>query len=110
MVILAVVVMLVLEGLAMYAAHRAAVEVARGAATQAAEAFVHSSGSEAAAARVAEGIAAEGEVRLISASYHKGTTRWYEVTVCAQPKSYVLARLPYVRDYLLQESTAVVHF
>lgn len=109
-IVLAVVVVLVLDGVAMYAAHRTAIEVAKAAAEQAAEAFVASQGSEQAGQEVVRGIADEAGVELVSATYHKASSRWYEVTVRVTPDSYVLDHLPYVRDHLAQESTAVVHF
>jgi hypothetical protein len=49
-------------------------------------------------------------VQIVSAGYHQGSTRWYEVTVSAQPKSYFLEHLPRLKGYLVQESTAIVHF
>ena len=110
MIIVAVVVILIVDGLGMYAAHRIAVEVAEGAAEQAAQVYVATGGSERAAEETAEGIANEVDVQLVSASYHAATSRWYQVTVTVQPDTHVLGRLPYVRDLLLQESTAVVHF
>lgn len=109
-VILSIAAMLTVDGLGMYAAHRTAVEVASGAAQQAAQVFVATRGSEAAAERTVEGIAREADVQLISADYHRASTRWYEVTVRTQPKSYFLRHLPYLKDYLAQQSTATVHF
>jgi hypothetical protein len=109
-IILAVVAALVIDGLGMYAAHRTVVEVAKGSAEQAAKTFVATEGSEAAAEKVVEGIADEAGVQLIAADYHKVSSRWYEVTIRTEPRTYFLRHLPYVKDYLAQESTAVVHF
>jgi hypothetical protein len=109
-VILAIVAVLGLDGLGIYVAHRTVVEVAEGAAEQAAETFVATKGNEAAAERVVQGITDEADVQLVAAAYHKETSRWYEVTVRTEPRSYVLRHLPYFRDHLAQESTAVVHF
>jgi hypothetical protein len=109
-VILAVAAMLSVDGLGMYSAHRTAVEVAQVAAEQAGRAFVATRGSEAAAEQVVEGVAREAGVHLVSASYHQGTTRWYEVTVRTEAKSYFLKHVPYLKDRLAQQSTAVAHF
>lgn len=109
-VVLAIAAVLTVDGLGMYAAHRTAVEVAKGAAEQAAQAFVATQGSKAAAERVVEGIAREADVQLVSAGYHQASTRWYEVTVRTEPKSYFLKHLPYLKDHLAQQSTAIVHF
>jgi hypothetical protein len=109
-VMLAIAAVLALDGSGMYRAHRMAVEVAEGAAEQAARAFVATGGSEAEARHVVEGITREADVQLVSARYQRGGSRWYEVTVRTEPKSYVLKHLPYFKDNLAQESTAVVHF
>lgn len=109
-VLLALVGALVVDGLGMYAAHRIAVEVAEGAAEQAAKAYVATDGSEAAAERAVERIAEEAGVQVIAADYHRASSRWYEVTIRTEPHTYFLRHLPYLKDYLAQESTAVVHF
>jgi hypothetical protein len=94
----------------MYAAHRTAVEVAKGAAEQAAKTFVATKGNETAAEEVVEGIAQEAGVDLVAADYRKASSRWYEVTIRTEPQTYFLRHVPYLKDYLAQESTAVVHF
>jgi len=109
-VFVAIAAVLAVDGVGMYAAHRTAVEVAKGAAEQAARTFVATQGSETAAENVVEGIAREADAQLVSAGYHKGSTRWYEVTVRTQPVSHFLKHLPYLKDHLAQQSTAVVHF
>ncbi len=109
-IVLAVVAALVVDGFEMYVAHRTVVEVAKGAAEQAAKTFVATKGSEAAAEEVVEGIADEAEVQLVAAAYHKASSRWYEVTVRTEPETYFLKYFPFLKDYLAQESTAVVHF
>lgn len=109
-IIAAVIVMLFVDGLGMYAAHRTAVEVAEGAAEQAAGTFIATRGDETAAKQVAVALAREADAQLVSAVYHKGSTRWYEVTVESEPRSYFLEHLPLLKGYLTQESTAVVHF
>jgi hypothetical protein len=109
-IILAVVAALVVDGFGMYVAHRTAVEVANGAAEQAARTFVATKGSEAAARQVVEGITKEAGVQLIAASYHMVSSRWYEVTIRTEPETYFLRHLPLLKDHLAQESTAVVHF
>jgi hypothetical protein len=109
-IILVVVTVLVIDGLGMFAAHRTAVEVARGAAQQATRVYVDTRGNEGAAKRAVQSIADEANVQLVEAGCHKATTRWYQVSVRVVPDTNFLGRLPYVRDMLTQESTAVVHF
>ncbi|HLA83034.1 MAG TPA: hypothetical protein VJP78_15670 [Thermoleophilia bacterium] len=108
-VILAIVAMLIVDGLGMFAAHRIAVEVAKGSAEQAAQVYAATDSERAAEHRV-QGIASEAEAQLVSASYHAGTTRWYQVTVRVEPATHFLKHVPYLSDLLVQESTAVVHF
>ncbi len=110
LICIAVIVILIVDGLSMYSAHRIAVEVAEGAAEQAAQVYVATNGSERAAQTAAQGLANEADVELVSASYHFATTRWYQVTVRVTPGTHFLSRLPYIRNLLLQDSTAVVHF
>lgn len=109
-VVLAVVAILVVDGLGMYAAHRIAVEVAEASAREAARVYVATQGSEAAADKLVQSIAKEADVVVIAADYHSGTTRWYQVTIQKEPDTHVLGRIPYVRDLLAQESTALAHF
>lgn len=109
-IIVAVMAALIVDGLGMYGAHRIAVDVAEGAAEQAAQVYVATGGSERAAQDAVQGIANQDDVQLVSATYHAGTTKWYQVTVRVQPDTHFLSHLPYVRDLLPQESTAVVHF
>lgn len=110
LVILVVVGFLVVDGVGMYVAHRTAAELSEAVAEEAAQAYVDTKGSEAAAERVAQAVAAEAGVELLDVAYHRGTTRWYEATVRAEGKSYFLRHLPLVKDHLDWESTAVVHF
>lgn len=109
-VTLAIVVILIVDGLGMFAAHRMVVEVAESAAERAAQVYVASRGSEGAAQETALDIANEADVQVVSAAYHAATTRWYQVTVRVEPNTHFLKHLPYVSGLLSQESTAVVHF
>ena len=110
MITVAIIAILVVDGLAMYSAHRIAVEVAQGAAQQAAQVYVATGGNQGAAKDAVQGIANEAGVQLVSVSYHYASDRWYEVKVQVMPGSHFLIHLPYVRNLLLQQSAAVVHF
>jgi hypothetical protein len=109
-IVLVIVGFLVVDGVNMYGAHRSAVNVSNRAAEEAAQTYVDSGGSQEAAKRTVETLAQVEGVEVVSVSYHKGTTRWYEVTIRALGSSYFLKHLPLVKDHLAQESTAVVHF
>jgi hypothetical protein len=108
-IVLALIAVLVVDGLGMYRAHRLAVEIAQGAARQAAEVYVASRNSETAALAAVEGIAREADAEVVEAALHKAESSWYQVTVKIEPQTYVLGHLPYVRHLLVQESTAKVH-
>lgn len=110
LVLLALVGLLVVDGVGMYVAHRTAAELSEAVAEEAAQAFVETDGSEAAAQLAAEAVAADAGVELLDVTYHRGTTRWYEATVRAEGRSYFLKHLPLIRDRLDWEATAVVHF
>jgi hypothetical protein len=101
---------LVADGTSMYAAHKNAVDFSNRAAEQAAHAYLKSKGNEVVVQKDIQEMAAKEGVQLVGLSYHWGTTRWYEVTVKASGTSYLLKHLPYVKDHLAQQSTAVVHF
>jgi hypothetical protein len=109
-VLLALVGVLVADGVSMYSAHRSAVNFSNRAVEQAAQTYVDTGGSEDAVHRVIQDMAVSEGVELIDLSYHKGTTRWYEVTARAVGTTYLLGHLPFVKDHLAQLSSAVAHF
>ena len=109
-IVLALVGVLVADGASMYGAHRDAVNFSNQAAAQAAQTFVDTGGSQDAVHRVIQDMAVNEGIELVDLSYHKGTTRWYEVTVKAVGTSMLLKHLPFFKDHLAQESTAVLHF
>ena len=109
-VLLAIVAVLILDGVSMYGAHREAVDFSAEAAEQAARTFINTKGSEDAAHMTVTDLAAEGGVELVDMSYHKGTTRWYEVTIKAEGSSILLKYIPYFKDRLSQKSTTIEHF
>jgi hypothetical protein len=109
-VLLALVGVLVADGTSMYGAHRNAVNFSNRAVEQAAQTYVDTGGSEDAVHRVIQDMAVAEGIELVELSYHKGTTRWYEVTVRAVGTTYLLGHLPLVKDRLAQESSSVAHF
>ncbi len=109
-VLLAIVAVFIFDGVSMYGAHREAVNFSREAAEQAAQTFVDTRGSQDAVHRIVQDMAAEEGVELVDMSYHKGTTRWYEVTIKAQSDSVLLKYIPYLKDRLAQQSTTIEHF
>jgi hypothetical protein len=109
-VLLALAGVLVADGAGMYAARRNAVDFSNRAAERAAQTYVSTKGSEHAVEEAIQNMAIDEGVELVDLSYHWGTTRWYEVTVEALGTSYLLKRLPFIKDHLAQQSTAVAHF
>ncbi len=109
-VLLALVGVLVADGMSMYGARRSAVDFSDRAAEQAVQTYVDTGGSEDAVHRVIQDMAVAEGIELVDLSYHKGTTRWYEVTVRAVGTTYLLGHLPLVKDRLAQKSSSVAHF
>jgi hypothetical protein len=109
-VLLAVVGVLVADGVNMYGAQRTAANFSSTAAEQAVKTYVDTKGNEDAVHKVIQDMAVDQGVELIDVSYHKGTTRWYEVTVKAQGTTYLLNHLPYLKNHLAQTSTATAPF
>jgi hypothetical protein len=109
-ILLALVAVFIADGVSMYGAHRNAVNLAAQAAEQAAQTYVDTKGNEDAVHRTVQDMAADKGVALLDLSYHKGTTRWYEVSVEATGSSILLKRLPYFKDHIAQRSTAITHF
>ena len=109
-ILLAIIGVFVADGVSMYGAHRQAVSFSDKAAQQAAQTFVDTRGNEDAVHRVVQDLASGQNVELVDLSYHKGTTRWYRVTVRVQRSSILLGRLPYFKDHVAQQYTAIEHF
>ena len=109
-ILLAIVAVFIADGASMYGAHRTAVNFSAQAAEQAAQTFVDTRGNEDAVHRVVQEMAADRDVELLDLTYHRGTTRWYEVKVKAQSASILLKHLPFFKDHLAQQSTAISHF
>jgi ribosome maturation factor RimP len=80
------------------------------AAEQAAQIFVDTKGNEDTVHRTIQDMATTEGVELVDMNYHKGTTRWYEVTIKAEGDSILLKYIPYFKDRLSQKSTAIEHF
>ena len=109
-VLLAIVAVFIADGVSMYGAHRTAVNFSAEAARQAAQTYVDTRGNEDAVHRAIQDLATNDNVELLALTYHRGTTRWYEVKVEVKSSSILLKHFPFFRDRLAQESTAILHF
>jgi hypothetical protein len=109
-ILLALVAVFIADGASMYGAHRTAVNFSSQAAQQAAQTFVDTKGNEDAVHRAIQDMAATQNVELLDLTYHRGTTRWYEVTVKVESASILLKHLPFFKQHLAQQSIAVAHF
>lgn len=109
-ILLAIIGVFIADGVSMYGAHRDAVAFSDRAAQQAAQTFVDTRGNGDAVHRVVQDLATGQNVELVDLSYHKGTTRWYQVTVEVRGGSVLLGHLPYFKDHLAQRSTSIKHF
>ena len=109
-VLLAIVGVFIADGVSMYGAHRTAVNFSTEAAGQAAQTYVDTGGNEDAVHRAIQDMATTDNVELLALNYHRGTTRWYEVKVEVKSSSILLNHLPFFKDHLAQQSTAILHF
>ncbi len=107
---LAIVGVLVFDGVSMYTAHRDAVNFSAQAAEKAAQTFVDTEGNEDVVHRVVQDLAMNEGAELVDLSYHKGTTRWYQATVQVESGSILLKYIPYFKSRLAQQSTTIRHF
>ena len=109
-VLLALVAIFIADGVSMYGAHRAAVNFSAEAADQAAQTYVATRGNEDSVSGAIQDLATTDGVKLLSLTYHMGTTRWYEVKVEVKSSSILLKHIPFFKNRLAQQSTAVLHF
>jgi hypothetical protein len=109
-ILLALVAVLVADGVSMYGARRNAANFSAQAAEQAVETYVDTKGNEDVVHRVVQDMVATNGVQLLDLTYHKGTTRWYQAKVEAEGASILLKHLPFFKDHLAQRATAISHF
>ena len=108
--ILAVLAIVVVDGLAVYAAYTTSNEVANSAGQQAALEYVGTGGNLNAAKRVAQDFAESKDTTLVSIEYHKSDARYFTVRTQKLAQTYVLQHIPGMDKLLLQDSTAIVNF
>jgi hypothetical protein len=109
-ILLAIVGVFIADGVSMYNAHREASNFASKVAQQAAQAYVDTQGNEDAVHRSMQDMAINEGVELTDLSFHKGTTRWYQVSIKVRSGGILLRHLPFVQDLTVQEATSVEHF
>ncbi|GAB4249085.1 MAG: hypothetical protein Kow00122_06480 [Thermoleophilia bacterium] len=107
---LVLLVVIILDGSAMYGAYRSSQDVALGAAQQAALAYVASNGNEGAALGKANAFVENEGGELLTLDFHQAQTKWYEARVRVEAKTFFFKFVPGLNRYLAQESTAVVRF
>jgi hypothetical protein len=103
-------VVVILDGGAMYAAYQNAEDMARTSAQTAAIAYVGSQGNEAQAGKAALDYVQSRNGELLKLELHKSQNRWYEARVRVEPSTYVFKFVPVFSKYLTRDSTAVVQF
>jgi hypothetical protein len=109
-ILLAIVGVFIADGVSMYNAHREAVNFSAKAAQEAAQAYVDTRGNEDAVHRSIQDMAIDKGVELTGISFHKGTTRWYAVSIKVHSGGLLLKHLPFVQDLTVQEATSIEHF
>ena len=103
-------VVVILDGGAMYATFQNAEDMARTSAQTAAIAYVGSQGNEAQAGKAALDYVESRNGELLKLELHKSQSRWYEAQVRLEPSTYVFKFIPFFSRYLTRQSTAVVQF
>lgn len=107
---LAILAVLVLDGVAMFVAYQSSEDVAEAAAQQAAIEYTASRGSVQAAEKAAYTYAASKQTELVTIEFHNDGTKWFRAVASASPETYVFKYLPVLKDHLSQTSDAVVQF
>lgn len=107
---MAVLAIVVLDGIGMYVAYQSAEDVAQAAAEQAVFEYKATQGNVAAAKAAAESLASSKGAELVDIEYHKGQVDWFSAEVEVLPDTYVFGHLPFVGDHLMQSSSAVAQF
>jgi hypothetical protein len=103
-------VVILLDGGALYAAYQNAEDLSRTVAQTAAITLVGSAGNEATAQKAALDYAVGHNGELLKLELHKAQTRWYEATVRVEPSTFVFKFVPFFNKYLQRDSTSVVQF
>ena len=112
-IVFAIIVVLVLDGSAMYGSRNSAIDLAKETANSAAQAYVSSKQNETVAENTAYGIVegAEGDAEMVSIKFNKG---WHDsyviVSVRTFPETILLGKIPGVKNALWQKSTAEARF
>lgn len=103
-------VVIVLDGTAMFVAYQSSKDLAQGAAQEAAIRFVSSGGNQRAAEEQAAGYVSMRGGELLSVSFHKADVRWVETAVRERPNTYVFHFVPGLNRFIDQDAVAVVQF
>ncbi len=103
-------VVIALDGAAMFVAYNGSRDLARTAAEQAAAQFAATGGNEGAALEAANAYVEEKNGELVDLQYHKGESNWYEAVVRMPAKTFVFKFVPGLNRFLDQQATATVTF
>ena len=110
LLVVALLVVVVLDGIGMFLAYQSSYEVARTAAQQAALQYVATGGSVAAAQEAASSYALQKNVQLVRCDLHTSDKKWFEAEARVQASTYLFKYLPVIGHYTAQKATAVVRF
>jgi hypothetical protein len=100
----------VLDGIGMFLAYEASHDVARTAAQQAAIEYVSTRGNIQAAHNAAYGYAHSKNVELVRLDLRAGERKWFEVETRAHARTYLLHYVPVFKDWVDQGATAHATF
>lgn len=105
-----VLVVIVLDGVAMFVAYQSSQEISEGAAQQAAIQYVATGGDTVSAEQQAAAFVSQKGGELLSVSFHSADSRWVEAAVRKEAGTYVFHYVPGLNRFLDQDSVAVVIF
>jgi hypothetical protein len=110
LLVVAVFIAVVLDGIGMFLAYQSSHDVARTAAQQAAIEFVSTRGNVQAAQAAAEGYAHSKDVELVRLDLRSGQRKWFEAETKAHAETYLLHYIPVFQDWVDQKAVAQVSF
>ena len=103
-------VVIILDGAAMFVAYQSSKELAQSAAQQAAIQFVTSGGNQTVAEQLASEYVSVRGGELLSVSFHSTDSRWVETAVRSEADTYVFHYVPVLNRFIDQDAVAIIQF
>jgi hypothetical protein len=110
LLVVALFVVMLLDGVGMFFAYQSSHDAARTAAQQAAIQYVSSGGNVGAAQEAASAYARQKNVQLVRLDLHSADRNWFEAETRVEAHTYLFKYLPVLSGFTAQQATAVVRF